>query len=481
MLKNYLIIITLLINSFFIQSANGASKQHISFANTVEELTPTVVNISTSQKVGNQVLNDLLAQIPKGSAFEGVFKDLLKKQTPEEKPNSTLGSGFIISEDGYIVTNNHVIGDASKIEITLSSGKTAAAEIIGRDKKTDIALIKVNVVEKLKPVKFGDSDKIRPGDWVIAVGNPFGLGGSVTAGIISARGREISGSGIVEYFQTDTAINRGNSGGPMFNDSGELVGIATAIFTTGGGNIGIGFAIPSNTAKSVISQLKDHGSVTRGWLGVHVQDITDDMAEALDLQKGRGAYVVHVAPNSPAEKAGLEIDDIIIEFDNKAVEKTSQLPRIVGNTTVNKKVTITILRKANKKTTKKKLNVIVKKLGAQISSKKAPSKDVDPNKKNNSLLGLHLVELSKIKDYYEYSENIDGLIILSINADSTSSKSGLQTGDLVQKANQTQIHSVTDLQDLIQSTQLNNKENILLTIKRGANATLILTVKIPKD
>jgi serine protease Do len=476
MLRNYILLIILLTNVVLLQPSIAATQRHISFANTVEKLTPTVVNISTSQKVPNQVLNELLKQIPKGSSFRGIFEDLLKKQSPEEKaPKSTLGSGFIISEDGYIVTNNHVIGDANKIEITFSNGDTAKAKIIGRDKKTDIALIKVDIAKKLIPVKFANSDKVRPGDWVIAVGNPFGLGGSVTAGIISARGREISGSGIVEYLQTDTAINRGNSGGPMFNIKGELVGITTAIFTTDGANIGIGFAIPSNTAKSVISQLKDYGSVTRGWLGVHVQDITDEMADALDMKKKRGAYVVHVAEKSPAEEAGIKIDDIIIAFDNKTVEKTSQLPRIVGNTTVNKNVSITILRRDNDKTIKKNLNVTIKKLdNKKPIAKKKPS--IISNKENN-LLGLRLVELSKIKDYYNYPDNLDGLIILSVSDNVKTGVSTIEVGDLINKANQKQIHSLEDLKDIIKTAQDANKANILLTIMRGPS-TFIITLPI---
>jgi serine protease Do len=460
-----IIVISINNNAFAFQ------QKDLSFADTVEKLSPSVVNISTAQILPEQLLQDLLEQIPKESPFYKVFQDLLAKQDKKKKTqNNTLGSGFIISEDGYIVTNNHVIGEAKSIEVTFSDGKSEEARIIGRDKKTDLALIKVDIDQKLQPVKFADSDKARPGDWVIAIGNPFGLGGSVTAGIISARGREISTSGIVEYIQTDTAINRGNSGGPMFNQKGRVIGINTAIFSTDGANIGIGFAIPSNLAQSVIKQLKETGSVTRGWLGVHVQDISDEMAKALDLKNTDGAYVIKIVPNSPAEKSGLKIDDIIIKFDNKNIKKTSQLPRIVSNTSIDKNVSLQILRKIDNKLQQKDLDVLIIEHQTQNNSDSKPTID-----KTNTIFGMQLIELAKIRDYFDYPSDTNGLIILDI--DRNEQNSAFEVGDLITKINQNNIENIDNLKQIITDSENDNKDYLLFSAKRK-NENFITTINI---
>ena len=350
---------------------------------------------------------------------------------------------------------------------------TRRKQVLSVETKSDIALIKVDVDKKLKPVKFANSDKIRTGDWVIAVGNPFGLGGSVTTGIISALGREISGSGIVEYIQTDTAINRGNSGGPMFDIKGQLVGITTAIFSTDGGNIGIGFAIPSNIAKTVIDQLKEHGSVTRGWLGVHVQNITEEISNAIDFKEKKGAYVVQVINGSPAEKSGIKIDDIIISFDGKKVEKTSQLPRIVGNTSLDKNTHITILRRIDGKLTSMKLAVKIEEPNLESLTDETDQSQALRSK----LIGLQLIELEKIKDYFNYPANKKGLIILDIDEESSPQNSLLEVGDLVIKANQVQLLNIEDLEAIINEAKSRNKENIILSVLRK-NQYFIVTIPL---
>ncbi len=296
-----------------------------------------------------------MPDLPPGSPFRDFFEDLFKDQpgggdgdpsTPTRKVNS-LGSGFVVDPAGIIITNNHVIEDADEIEVNLSDGSKLKAELKGRDGKTDLAVLKVKPPHPLTAVTFGNSDSIRVGDWVMAIGNPFGLGGSVTLGIVSARNRNINSGPYDDFIQTDAAINRGNSGGPLFNMAGEVVGINTAIISPSGGSIGIGFSIPSNTARRVIDQLVAFGETRRGWLGVKIQEVTDDLAKSLKLDMARGALVADVTPTGPAEKAGIKPGDVVVKFDNKPVHEMRDLPRIVADTPVGTKVAIEVLRKGN--------------------------------------------------------------------------------------------------------------------------------------
>jgi serine protease Do len=342
MLKNKLF--RFLICAYFIAicvTANAraidfCSFEQSSFSEVVSKLTPTVVNISTSQTITHRGgdFDDLFSGLPNNSPFKFFFKEYFDDAIDRDKTETvtSLGSGFIISEDGYIVTNNHVVEKADIINVKFND----RAKLIGTDPRTDIALLKIETDKKLPFVHFGNSDSAKVGDWVIAIGNPFGLGGTVTAGIISARGRNIGNSNAVDFIQTDAAINKGNSGGPMFDAKGNLIGINTAIFSTSGdgGSIGIGFAIPTNIAEPVILQLKDNGQVIRGWLGVNVQYVSPNMAEAVGMSEIKGAYVVKVESDSPAFAAKIKEDDIIISFDGKKIKTVSDLPRIVGNTEV---------------------------------------------------------------------------------------------------------------------------------------------------
>ena len=339
MIKIKIFIISLVF-AFSFQINSLAQNIPNSFADLAEKLMPSVVNISTTQTIVTRSNPFPGFQFPPGSPFEDMFKEF---GTPQERQTSALGSGFIISKDGLVVTNNHVIQDAEDIIVRVNGDKEFKAKVIGADPLSDIAVLKLDTKEEFIPVKFGDSDKARIGDWVIAIGNPFGLGGTVTSGIISARNRSIGLSRYEDYIQTDASINSGNSGGPLFDMNGDVIGINTAILGRNG-SIGIGFSIPSNSAKIVIDQLIEFGETKRGWLGVRIQDVTKEIAEVEKLDKPRGALVASVAPNSPSEKAGVKAGDIILEFNEQRIDEMKQLPMIVAKTEVGKKVKVKIWR-----------------------------------------------------------------------------------------------------------------------------------------
>ncbi|MBL6621609.1 MAG: Do family serine endopeptidase [Rickettsiales bacterium] len=457
------------------------SLNNVSFSNIVEKLTPTVVNISTSQTITykGSNLDDLFSGMPNNSPFKFFFKEYFDNSLDQDKTETvtSLGSGFIISEDGYIVTNNHVVEKADIINVKFNNDKILRAKLIGTDPRTDIALLKIDSDEKLPYVNFGDSDSAKVGDWVIAIGNPFGLGGTVTAGIISARGRNIGNSNAVDFIQTDAAINKGNSGGPMFDSKGNLIGINTAIFSTSGngGSIGIGFAIPTNIAASVINQLKNTGQVVRGWLGVNVQYVSPNMAEAMGMKEMQGAYVVKVEEDSPAAKAKIKEDDIIISFDGKKIKNVSDLPRIVGNTEVGKLVKLTVLRNEKGELVEKELIVKI----AQLVEK-------DSNENNNSeehveqteYLGFKLLELTDvIRSKYKLSENIEGILILGYGNDSKNKDSGFIAGDIIIKLNQESVSDLAKFKKIVEKQKKDGKKYILLTVKRN-NMTIVSTVNI---
>ncbi len=335
-----------------------------------EQVIDAVVNVSTKQSV--DMRNGAMPQLPPGSPFEEFFEEFFKNrrgpdgqpgkpgqdgdnsQPPTPRRVNSLGSGFIIDAAGLVVTNNHVIAEADEVNVILNDGSTLKAEVIGRDQKTDLALLKVKPTKPLKAVKFGDSDKLRLGEWVIAIGNPFSLGGTVTAGIVSARNRDIQSGPYDNYIQTDAAINRGNSGGPLFNLNGEVIGVNTAIISPSGGSIGIGFAVPSKTVVPVIDQLREFKEVRRGWLGVRIQQVSDEIAESLSIKPARGALVAGIDDKGPAKPAGIEPGDVIVKFDGKDVKEMRDLPKIVADTPVGKDVEVVVIRKGKeeKKTVK---------------------------------------------------------------------------------------------------------------------------------
>ena len=381
-------------------SAEALAAGPTSVADIAEGLMPAVVNISTSQSVKkrNTVPNIPIPRVPEGSPFQDFFKDLFPDgQAPGGENNGpstrqSLGSGFVIDADGFIVTNNHVIADADEITVNFSNGEKLKAELVGTDPKTDIAVLKVEPETPLTAVPFGNSDESRIGDWVMAIGNPFGLGGSVSLGIVSAVERDISSGPYDNFIQTDAAINRGNSGGPLFNMDGQVVGINTAIISPSGGSIGIGFSIPSNLATRVIDQLREYGETRRGWLGVQIQTVTDEIAESLGLEKASGALVSGVVKDGPAEKSGLLSGDVILTFDGKDVAEMRDLPIIVAETAVEKEVDVVVFRKGKKQT----ISVVLGRLedGEKKLASLSTGKEETDEPVVKSLLGLKLSELS---------------------------------------------------------------------------------------
>ncbi len=350
---------TLAVSAF---SAPALARGPDAISEVAEAVIDAVVNISTSQTIDSKV--GPMPQLPPGSPFEEFFDEFFKNRRGQgDNPNrehtprrvNSLGSGFIIDASGIVVTNNHVISDADEINVILNDGTKLKAEIVGRDQKTDIALLRVKPDKPLKAVKFGDSEKLRLGEWVIAIGNPFSLGGSVTAGIVSARNRDINSGPYDNYIQTDAAINRGNSGGPLFNLNGEVIGVNTAIISPSGGSIGIGFAVPSKTAMPVIDQLRQFGETRRGWLGVRIQQVTDEIADSLGMKQSRGALVAGVDDKGPAKPAGIEPGDVIVKFDGHEIKEMRDLPRVVADTPVGKDVQVTIVRKGKEDTKTVKL------------------------------------------------------------------------------------------------------------------------------
>ena len=446
------------------------------FADIIEDLLPTVVNISASQDstTSNSVDPALLAELPKTPLFED-FKKQLEGQSagPKKKKFVSIGSGFIISKDGFIVTNNHVIDETDDIIVSTHNGSKYKAKVIGIDKKTDLALLKINSDKELKFAKFGDSSKARIGDWVIVVGNPYGLGGSVSVGIVSARSRDINKGQSEEFIQTDAAINKGNSGGPMFNIKGEVIGISSSIFSPSGGSVGIGFATPSSSAASIIRQLKEQGEVTRGWIGVSVQEVGDEVAEAMKMEKSRGAFVNEVTKNGPAEKAGILPTDIILKFGDVEISEMKILPKTVSSYPIDEVVKVVIWRGGKEKTVKVKVEK------AQDEKAKTFNRVEKRHsiKSAGQLLNLGLAELkSKVKQG-KNEVSLEGLVITEINPKSEAADKGMMVGDIITSANQIPLKSIEDLKVIIDESLKSNKK-LFLFVKRGeANYSAVLNAK----
>ena len=441
-----------------------------SFADLAEKLMPSVVNISTTQTVRTSS-NQFPFQFPPGSPFEEMFKEF---QRPTERKASSLGSGFIIKENGTVITNNHVIANADDILVRVDT-KEYKAKVIGADPYMDIAVLKMETTDKFKPVNFGDSDKARVGDWVVAIGNPFGLGGTVTSGIISARNRDINLTRYDDFIQTDASINQGNSGGPLFNLKGEVVGINTAIIAPGqAGSIGIGFAIPANAASNVIDQLINFGETRRGWLGVRIQEVTKEIAEAVKLEKTEGALVASVGEKSPADKAGIKAGDIILEFDGKKIDAMRTLPKVVAGTKVGKNVQLKIWR--NKKLITKKL-----KLGRLESSQefkaKSPkikkTKEVEIENLKITVRDLNDEDISSRK----LNKNTKGVVIMEISNISPL-KGLLNINDIVIEAQKTQITKPSDLNNVVNEVKKRGDKNLLLSVIDKNNQSRYLGVKL---
>ena len=440
-----------------------------SFADLAEKLMPSVVNISTTQTV-KTTTNNFPFQFPPGSPFGEMFKDF---ERPTERKASSLGSGFIIKDNGTVITNNHVIANAEDILVRVGD-KEYEAKVVGADPYMDIAVLKMKTNEKFTTVKFGDSDKARVGDWAVAIGNPFGLGGTVTAGIISARNRDINLTRYDDFIQTDASINQGNSGGPLFNLEGEVIGINTAIIAPGqSGSIGIGFAIPANAASNVIDQLIEFGETKRGWLGVRIQEVTKEIAEVEKLKKPEGALVASVGQNSPADKAGIKAGDIILEFDGKKIDTMRTLPKVVANTKVGKSVQLKIWR--NKKSISKRLI-----LGRLESSEEFKEKKTKVVKKEIEIETLKIT-VRDITDKDISSRNLNknttGAVIVNIS-NKSSLINLLSVNDIIVEVQKTPIKKSSDLNKIVQDIFKKGEKTLLLTIINSNNQRRYLGVKI---
>ena len=440
-----------------------------SFADLAEKLMPSVVNISTTQTVVTKSNPFPGFEFPPGSPFGDMFKDF---GTPQEKQSSALGSGFIIDEKGIVVTNNHVIDGAEDIVVQVNGEKKFKAKVIGADPLSDIAVLQIETNEKFIPVNFGNSDKARIGDWVIAIGNPFGLGGTVTSGIISARNRSIGLSRYEDYIQTDASINQGNSGGPLFNMNGDVIGINTAILGRSG-NVGIGFAIPSNSAKQVIDQLIEFGETKRGWLGVRIQDVTKEIAEVENLGKPRGALVASVAENSPSDRAGVKSGDIILEFDGQAIQQMKELPMIVAKTKVGKSVKVKIWR--NKKEITK--TITLGRLETSEDFKVAEKKEA-PKELFIEDLKISVREITKedIKSR-NLPNQTSGLVITKID-DKSLLLNSIEVNSIILEAQKKKIRTVNDLKQVVKQVLNSNQKTILLVIYNSQNQKRYIGIKL---
>jgi serine protease Do len=457
-----------------------------SFADLAARLLPEVVNISTTQTLkagsGDQGGTEL-PELPPGSPFEQFFHDFFDhgRQNGGEgealpRHATSLGSGFIIDPAGYIATNNHVIADADDITVILHDNTNLKARVVGRDTKTDIALLKVDAKKPLPAAVWGNSDAARVGDWVLAIGNPFGLGGSVTAGILSARQRDIDSGPYDDYLQTDAPINRGNSGGPMFNMDGEVIGINTAIYSPSGGSIGIGFAIPSALAEEVVDELKnerDH-TVHRGWLGVRIQTVTDLIADNLGLDKSKGALVASVTPKGPAADAGLQPGDVVLSFNSKPVDDMRQLPRLVAETPVGRTVPVTVWRKRQDVTFEVKVGRLDESPVQQASAQPETTSSSPGDSGGVKTLGLTLSGITPdLKDRFSLAADAKGVVVLDVANGSAAAEKGFRPGDVIMEAAQTEVKSPDDVTKKITQEKQAGRKSILLLVDRQGDLRFV--------
>jgi serine protease Do len=446
----------------------AAARGPEAIADVAEQVIDAVVNISTKQTV--DMSSNTVPQLPPGSPFEEFFEEFFKNRqgkngVPTPRRVNSLGSGFIIDASGLVVTNNHVITGADEVNVILNDGTILKAEVIGRDTRTDLALLKVKPTKPLKAVKFGDSDKLRLGEWVIAIGNPFSLGGTVTAGIVSARNRDIQSGPYDNYIQTDAAINRGNSGGPLFNLNGEVVGVNTAIISPSGGSIGIGFAVPSKTVVPVIDQLREFKEVRRGWLGVRIQQVTDEIADSLNVKPPRGALVAGIDDKGPAKPAGIEPGDVIVKFDGKDVKEMRDLPRIVADTPVGKDVTVTIVRKGKELSRHVKLGRLedAEKKEAALTPKKETTSEEKPAVKK--ALGLDLANLTDaLRKEHKIKDMVKGVLITAVDPKSPAAEKHLAPGMVIAEVQQQPVASAAELQQRIDTLKKDGKKAVVLLV-----------------
>jgi serine protease Do len=486
-------------NPFAVQAYAQAQIQTLpNVADLAEKLLPAVVEISVVSKVASASGDaSPIPQIPDDSPFKDFFDEFLKKKqqqgqgddnsppspTPDDRSVNSMGSGFIIDATGLIVTNNHVVEGADSIQVHMQDGTIMKAELVGRDPKTDVAVIRVKPDKPLPKVDFGDSDSVRIGEWVIAIGNPFGLGGSVSLGIVSARNREINAGPYDDYIQTDAAINKGNSGGPLFDLNGKVMGINSAIFSPTGGSVGIGFSVPANTAKSVVNQLVKFGETRRGWLGVKIQMVTPDIAESMGMDKPRGALVADVTPGSPSEKAGLNAGDVIVQFDGRAINESKELPRVVAETEVGKEVSVMVIRDSKEKEVKVVLGRLEdgEKLVAKAAGADTPPPASAPT--TVTLLGMTVSSLSdELRTKFKTDEKVKGALVTEVAKDGVASEKGVTAGDVIMEAGGKPVETSADVSAAVDNATKDGKASVLLLIAKAGKTgeTRFIALKLKK-
>lgn len=453
-----------------VQAAQGPE----SVADLAEKLLGSVVNISTSQRVdGNQ--RTPRPRIPEGSPFQDFFDEFFGERDGNQQPRSrrvnSLGSGFVIDAEGIIVTNNHVIAEADDIEAIFADGSKLSAEVIGADPKTDIAVLRVKPEEPLEAVSFGDSETMRIGDWVMAIGNPFGLGGTVTTGIVSARGRDINSGPYDNFIQTDAAINRGNSGGPLFNQDGAVIGVNTAIISPTGGSIGIGFAVPSDLVQSVVAQLIEFGETRRGWLGVRIQPVTDEIAESLDMADAKGALVAGIIKGGPVDDGSILPGDVIIRFDGEEVEEMRDLPRIVAESPVGKEVDVVVIRKGKEETVSVTLGRLED--GEQLIAQNQQGEEPE----TATVLGMEVAPLDEaLREQYKIGEDVSGVVVVSVEEDSAAAEKRIVAGDVIVEIAQEVVSTPEEVKERIKQLKDDGRRNALLMISNASGELRFITV-----
>lgn len=452
-----------------------------SFSGLAKKVAPAVVNIASTQEISDrgQAVPGMPFDLPEGSPFERFFRQFQDQFGQDGRPRGApqlatgLGSGFIIDSDGYVVTNNHVIDGASEVTIRLDDDSIYPAQIIGADPQTDIALLKIEAEGPLPALQLGDSDQAEVGDWVMAVGNPFGLGGTVTAGIVSARGRNIEAGPYDDFIQVDASINRGNSGGPLFNLDGDVIGVNTAIFSPNGGSVGIGFAIPSNMVKSVVAQLREHGAVERGWLGVQIQNVTPDLAEALSLTEARGALVSAVTPDSPAQTAGLKAGDVILDFAGEAIGDTRELARVVAQHPAGSKAEMQVWRDGEAQS----LAAVTGKMPQSGQMAALPEGSQPDGSYRSSALNAELATLTpQLRQRYGLDESLEGVVVLDIDEGSVFAQS-LRSGDVIREVAGEQVSSPSQVEKLVDEAKSDSRKAVLMLVSRNGQ-DVFLGVKL---
>jgi serine protease Do len=471
----------LLAAPFTLASASPAAAQArpTNLADLVDQVADAVVNISATQTVEDK---DVAPDLPKGTPFDDMFEEFFKNHGINPQPRArraqSLGSGFVIDPSGIVITNNHVVGDANDIVVIFTDGRKLKATVIGKDPKVDVAVLKVESDKPLKTVKFGDSDKMRVGDGVMAVGNPFGLGETVTAGIISARNRNIDSGPYDDFLQTDASINKGNSGGPLFNLQGEVIGINTAILSPSGGSIGIGFATPSATVEPVIGQLKEFHETRRGWLGVRIQPVDDTIADSLNLGTARGALVAGVDEKGPAKPAGLMAGDVIVKFDGKEVKESRDLPRLVASMPVGRQVDVVVVRNGKEVTKTVTLGRLEdgEKKTAALATEKDDSLKMDAVTK---ALGMEFSALSgEARKTFKIKDSVKGVIVTSVEPGSAAAERGLRPGDVIEEVNHQAVEHPGDVAKAVDSAKTDSKKPALLLVSNGEGEVRFVAVPV---